>query len=537
MENNYKQIYQKNNSECDECVAKGICSTAPALSYLHETIIAYLQDLAFYLIRLKKLGITNETIKENITNILSSIVINTIYDENSYHKIITKIYEDLMQAKELYSSICKKNHIIEDYLKINLKNPLKLSYTASIKLGQNIFNQKLQKYSEEEKNLNELIMNIIKSICIHMIELKQLGVNNEESYEMILYLLDIKNSSKITKEELYEIINKIVVLDHKLLVTLQETKEQQYGVISPTEISTSTRSNKAILVSGTNLKELELLLEATKDKGIDIYTHGHMLMAHAYSKFKTHPHLVGHWGKGIENYLFDFAEFPGVIFLTKHSFFKTENLYRSRIYTTDVIAPKGVILIRSNDFEPLIQSAINAKGFSKAVEKPFVKITLDEKAIHEKIIEIAQKIKEGKIKHLIGIGISNQTKKQKDYFERFLKLIGDDCFVVSLSYYEEKDNIFFVESDYGFSFFYKALDILKTQIDIDYSKMVALYTRCEIHSISNILYVKHLGVNKIYFPECPPTLINPSIINAMKKTYNIKDYTTPEADLKEMLAD
>lgn len=521
----------------DECVAKGICSISPDLSYLQEVIREHIRELAFYLLKLKELGITNEKIKDSIIEIISGLILCVQYSEEQFIKIITRLSADLQQAKELYTTVCQKNHLHSEFIKTQIKLPKKITLSEAIKQGQKLFTSKFAQIDAAKKNLLELNVNIAKSICVNIIKLRNLDIDDESAYLSLLSLYNIRGSySDVPIEKLHEVLNDCVELDHKLLMKVQEVREQRYGKLIPTSVNTSIKPGKAILVSGDNLRDLEQLLEATKDKGINIYTHGNMLMAHAYPKLKAYSHLIGHYGNGSESYLLDFSSFPGAIFLTRHSGYKVENLFRSRIYTTDVLAPKGVMTIKDKHFDSLIESTLHSKGFLTPKEKSPINLTLDESKIKEKMTEVAQKFKDGSIKHFIAIGVSNHTKKQKDYFGRFLKIVRKDCFITSLSYFEERDNIFFVESDYGFLFYYKALDVLREQMEIDYSKIIALYTRCDIHSVSNVLYVKRLGVNKIYFPECPPTLINPAIINAMKEIYDIKDYTTPEADLKAMLA-
>lgn len=531
MNNNYQT-----KIAYDECVAKGVCSISPDLSYLQEVIREHIRELAFYLLKLKELGITNEKIKENIIETISGLILCVQYSEEQFIKIITRLSVDLLQAKELYTTICQKNHLHAEFIKTQIKLPRKITLSEAIKQGQKLYTSKFAKMVSNKKNLLELNVNIAKSICVHIIELRDLGVEDENAYLSLLSLYNVRGSySDFPVEKLREILNDCVELDHKLLMKLQETREQRYGKLTPTVVNTSIKPGKAILISGASLRDLEQLLETTRDKSINIYTHGNMLMAHAYPKLKAYKNLAGHYGNGSESYLLDFSAFPGPILLTRHTGFKVETLFRSRIYTTDVLAPKGIVTIKDKHFDSLLESALHSKGFLTTKEKAPINLTLDENKIKEKMVEVAQKVKEGKIKHLIAIGVTNHTKKQKDYFEKFLKIVDKDCFITSLSYYEENDNVFFVESDYGFLFYYKALDALKEQMKIDYSKIIALYTRCDIHSVSNVLYVKRLGVNKIYFPECPPTLINPAIVSAMREIYNIKDYTTPEVDLKEML--
>lgn len=535
--NNNERLTLKKDILYDECISKGICANAPSLTFLHETLIYYLQDLSYYLLKLKELGITNEKIKENVIEIISSIIIDVDYSQEYFLKILQQLYNNFLQAKELYSSVCQRNHLESFFIKSNLRDPKKLTIANAIRLGQSIFNQKYNKSTDEQKNLFGIITSIIKSLCVHLVELQELNVDVEEGYVLFLTLLSEKNLFNTPEENLYETINKIAEFDHTLLMKLHETREKRYGEITPTEISTTTRPNKAILVSGTNLKELEMVLEATKDKNIDVYTAGHMLMAHSFPKFKEYHHLVGHWGKNTDTLLLDFAEFPGVIFITKHSLQKVENLYRSRIYTTDVIAPKGVMTIKNNDFEPLIKSALDSKGFTKSIEKPPLRVSLNEKVALEKIKVVAEKIEKDEIKHFFTIGVTNHTKMQKDYFEKFLTLLNKDCFVLSFSYTNNKDNVLFVESDYGFPLLYKTFNLLSEKKPLTEINPIILFTRCEVHTISNVVYIKSIGLNKIYFSECSPSLINPSIISSMQKMFNLKTYTNPESDLKNMLAD
>lgn len=533
--------YQKNNHlekmETDECITKGICPISPSLSFLHEVIKSYLKELAFYLLKLKELGINNEKIKENILDVISGLITNVDYSEEQFSAISTRLYADLSQAKDLYFSLCEKNNIKAEYISSKFKNPKKRTLSDAIRLGQSIIAGKKDSYSAEQKKFFELIYIIIKSLCIHLVELKDLDSDQDEAYDSLLHLLNIMNSPSVALEELNSTIKKIVELDHETMQKLQETREERYGEIIPTEISLSSRPNKAILVTGTNLKELELLLEATQNKGIDIYTHGLMIMAHSFPKLRAYPHLFGHFGKGTDTYLLDFAAFPGAIFMTKHSFQRVEKLYRSSIFTSDLIAPRGVTTIRNNNFEPLIQSALRAKGFTEEKKNSPVKIDLQQRNILQKISEVADKIEKGEIKHFFIIGRSNYTKTQKEYFEKFLDLLEDDCFVLSFSYTNDSKNILLAPPDYSFQIIYKALKVLTKKISMSDLKPNILYTRCDALTIPNILQIKFMGAEKIYATDCSPHLINPSVVETVREMYGIKRYTNPKADLDEMLKD
>ncbi len=526
---------QLNKIDYNECDSVGICSISPSLAFLHEVIKSYIAELAFYLLKLKGFGITNSKIKGDIIEGISGMLIGVSYSEEQFSKVITKFSADLKEAKELYTLLCEKNKVKPEFIKSQLKVGRIISISEAIRQGQKIFTSKNIKITAEEKNLFELMYYVVKSICIHLIELRTLDFDDEEYYGSLLELFNVRASSLNSLEKSQETLEEAVKLDHLLLLKLQEKREEKYGQIVPIEVSRSTRPNKAILVSGTNVRELELILEATKDKGIDVYTHGRMIMAHAFPKLKKYPNLVGHFGTEPETYLLDFVGFPGAIFMTRHSFHKVEGICRSRLFTSDAIAPMGVITIKDNNYEPLIKSALSAKGFTKGVQKPSVKINLNEKKILNKITEVAEKIENGEIKHFFAIGISNRTKNQKEYFEKFLNLLGDDCFGLSFSYTNDKNNMLLVESDYGFPLLYKTLDILTRKITLSDLKPIILYTRCEAHTISNVLYMKYIGINKIYFTDCSPNLINPSLVQAMREMCGLKKYKNPHEDFKEMI--
>lgn len=536
MDFNYKnhQTYLK-GTEYDEFIARGICYVnSPSLFFLHERIMFHLQELAFYIIKLKNLGINNEAIKSDAVEAISGMIVNIDYDPEYFTRIINRLYAEMMQAKELYISVCKKNNLEFQILKTKLKNPQKLSLSDLIIEGQKSYAQKTQKLTSEQETFTNLLFNIGKNVCVYYVALKSFGIDIEEGYYTILSVLDAGNTYiNFTK---IESIDKFVKCNHLLEQELEKIITEKYGEITPTEVSCSTRPNKAILVSGSNLRELEILLDATEGKNIDIYTYDNLIVAHAYPKFKTYSHLVGHIGEGTKNYSLDFVNFPGAILMTRHSFQRVENLYRGGIYTTDIIAPPGVVMIKNNNFEPLIQSALRAEGFTETTTKSPIKINLDEKIFLEKIEEIAQKIEAGKIKHFFVIGSSNYTQAQKDYFEKFLNLLGDDCFVLSFSYKNNKNNVLSIEfNDYWFILFCKALEVITKKIRIENLNLVILYTKWRLDAFSDIIYMKTIGISKIYLPECSPNLFNPFFVDTFKKIYNLKSYVNPQDDLNEIL--
>lgn len=532
---NYLAESKENLGDNDQCRLSGTCSQSPSLAFLHEFIISYLKELSFYLLKLKELGINNAQIKDDVINIVSGIVINVEYNEDQFFDILSKLYSNLLQAKELYISVCKRNDIKGEYPKSKVKLQQSLSFSDAISKGQQIFKNKFDNFSTEQIRLYELFLNILKSLCIYLAELKGFEFDDEPYYGAILKLMTFNNFNEESEERIQELLNEFVELDHELLMTLYEMKIKKYGRAVPTKVPLSTRPNKAILVAGTNLRELEMILEATKNRNIDVYTHGHMVNAHAYPLFKKYPNLVGNFGKAVDTYLLDFAAFPGAIFITKHSFKNLKNLYRSRVFTTDVLAPKGITIIKNYNFEPLIESALAAKGFEKTKDEGFIEINYDENKLMETLNDVTEKIEQGKIKNIFLVGIADNTKAQKDYFDKFLKLLKDDSFAVSFSYTNNQKNILHIETDFGCPILFKAIEALTKKIKIEDLNFSVMTTRCDVHTLPTVIKLKHLGVKNIYFNECGLIGLNPALIKAFREMFKLKEYTIPEADYKAIV--
>lgn len=533
---NFHQTFL-NNEKSPEHSAETLGTHNPHIVFLNEVLIEYMGELSVYILKLKKLGITNEKIKEDIIEASSMGILNVEYNEQHFFETILKLFTEMINAKELYISVCKRNNIKFKLLKSSLKVPAKLTFSDLILLGQKIFNAKYTNFDIDQMSLIELYMNIIRSLCVNLIQLKMFGYDDDEVYSALLLTFATKSlCMQFVQRFLPKRINELVRLNNKLLRRIHEIKREKYGEIEPHHVPATTKQGKAILVAGINLRELELLLEATKDKGIDIYTYGYMLPAHLYPKFKLYPHLAGHFGEDVANYEIDFTKFPGAILLTRHSFLNVAKLFTCRIYTTDPVAIKGIGVIKNHNFEPLIEAAMHAEGFEETTTQSPLNLHLSEKMIIEKINEVAQKIERGKIKHFFGIGISNNTKAQKEYFDKFLNLMDESCFVLSFSYHKDADNFLFIPPGHSFPLIYNIFDTLTKNISIEQLDPVIMFTRCEMHSFANLLYMKQLGIKKIYFTDCAPALINPVLTDFVKKTFDVKDYTTPERDLKDMLS-
>lgn len=534
----YYDYYQNVPCGYDEFISKEVYSLNPALSSLQEIILVYLKELAYYILKLKDLGASNEIIKNNIIEAISGLITNIDYNQPLFQKLIMILSSDLSQAKSLYLTLCQKNNLKPKLLKTYFKPSKSFDITGIIRKGEKYFIKKNTACTLDQKNLFDMMLSLIKSICVRIIQIKSYKKDYEKAYDSILMLLNAMNCEDIDIQNARSIIETCTLGYNNLVKALSDAQEEAYGERQSVYISFAPRNGKAILVSGIDMTQLEIILKATRNRDVDVYTHGiEMLMAHTLAKFRTYPNLVGHFGKGVDNSLFDFAAFPGAILTTRYLFQKVEYLYRGRLFTTDPFAPSGIIKIKENDFEPLIQAALQSKGFTKKQQEVIQRVGFRQKEMEERIQDIIGKMERDEIKHLYIIGLLNYENGYKDYFNKFFKLMPKDCYALSLAYDKSEENILHVDSFYDYLFIYRVLEKINEKKPLNQLNISIFITKCDQYTITNIVNFKNMGIKNIYLCKCVPTLVNPALSLTMRKTFGIKEFSTPEEDLTKTVSE
>lgn len=531
----YYNYYQTAHHEYDECTAKGICSINPALTSLQEVVLLHLKELSYYLLKLHELGVHNQRVKDHIIFAISSITCNTDYHQHEFDTIISTLHEDISQAKTIYADLCKRHNLECINIKTYFKYAKKYTLNEAIRRGEKYALKRNSLLSEDQKNLFDMMILLVKSLCIKYMELKSFGKDCPEACFCVLSLFSAMNFLDITVEELKKEISGFIEVYYELVKKVFYTQIENYGEITLSEVPFSIKAGKAILVSGSDLKELELLLKATQNKGINIYTQGiEMLMANSLPKFKTFKHLAGHYGGSIEHSIIDFATFPGAILMTRHSLQRIESLYRGRLFTTDIVAPRGVVKLTNNDFEPLIKSALAAKGFSKDKPRATLLVGYDEKEIMKKIDNVIDKMESGEIKHLYFVGLLNYPAENIQYFEKFFRQLPKNHFVLSLSIDKKAENILHIDSFYEYSLAYKILKRMKERKPLKEYELTIFITSCDKHIVANVINLKNMGVKNIYLCRCSPLLINPPLLSTMRKVFDIKEFSDTDEGLPQI---
>lgn len=517
-----------NNYEYNDCVSLGACSVSPNISSMQEVMYILLRQIAYYLLKLKEFGISKEDILYSLISEIALMDAAKDLSESQVLDAFSKEYINLVDARKEYLKVCKEHNVHCEDLKNLIKLSPKTGLSAILKRGEKEFISKYKKLNPTLKYSAEILLAIMKSVCVNLIELYDLGQHCTLASDNVLKALNIFNASRISADNIKHQTETLAECDIELLHLIDKYEIEHYGHVEKAEVSYSTRPNKAIMVSGSNLSDLEHLLNFVEDMDIDVYTNGNLLIAHAFPYFKKFKNLQGHFGNGVINTILDFATFPGAILLTKNESQNIEYLYRGRLFTTDDIAPKGVVKIDNNDFTPLVESAIQAKGFAKGQKRGKEIIGFNEEELIAEIDKIASKNYE----KIFIIGHSNLSINQKDYFDKLFELMTDDMFAITFSYNPQKENVLALNLGNDYAILYGVLRKIFERIPITSDNLAFFLTKCDINSLSNIINLKEKGAKHIFLSDCPPLVINPAVLRAFTKMFNIYNITKPAQDLK-----
>ena len=523
MTNEFNFSYQY-----DRCVSRGICSINPTTSSLLEIVLIYLRITAFCCIKLKENGIFEKHIKNLILNTIS--ILNSGYEisEDNFNIINSAFKKELPLIINKYEELFGEKASLPNNFDIwNLLNS-KEDLNYYIRLGERELNNRTKNIPSEIRNLYKIIFLIIKSFCINILVYESYGNELEEEFRSVLDIFNLLNKNIKSKKKLKKIIVNLAEKDCCLMLKIRTIQEKEYGIQNEQEISFSTQKGKGILVVGTNLKELELILDKFKNTNIDIYTHDNMILAHTFPKFKEYKNLKGQFGQGMENCLLDFSTFPGPIIITRNSLYNVENLYRGLLYTTDFAYSKGVIPIKNNDFTDVIKAAENSRGFKNGKECNSEKFGFN---YNNLIDNIYKKISEGKYSQVLIIGTEGYSTDEKEYFKNLIQHAPNDILIISFSCCSNINNLICLNSSTDNYNFLKLANEIINHTKLNISVFVPF---CDRHLLSVSIFINSLRKINLFIGKWNQTTITPNIMDSLKNEFNIMKLSTPKKDLERI---
>ena len=331
---------------------------------------------------------------------------------------------------------------------------------------------------------------------------------------------------------------------------------ETYGNPTPATVPLMVEKGPFIVITGHDLYDLKQLLEQTKDKGINIYTHGEMLPAHAYPELRKYPQLKGNFGTAWQNQQKEFANLPAPILFTTNCLMPPKASYKDRVFTTEVVSyPEVVHIGEDKDFTPVIEKALELGGFARDTQFTGINggTTVTTGFSHSAVLGVAdtviEAVKSGAIRHFFLVGGCDGAKPGRNYYTEFVKQAPADTVILTLACGKYRFNDLDIGTIGGLPRImdmgqcndaYSAIRVAVALSeafgcgvnDLPLSMILSWYEQKAVCILLTLLY---LGIKDIRLGPSLPAFISPNVLNYLVENYNIAPISTPEEDLKKIL--
>lgn len=516
--NKYFHYFHPSCSEGTSSVSFAYDSTVIALK---ELLLFELQQIAYYIDKLSSLEVDVSIKRDKVVEFISVVITNLYLKRESFELIVKDLEDNKDKLEDEYISACAGLSKEPELLSEKQISGLKAGKFREIGFEER---QKYLKNSilpSSKQFFYEIIMKLVQSASVIITELREYGKIESEGADAVIKILAKCNFVDEPNEVWEKNIDEFAKVNYRLNLELTNVLSETYGPVKRHKIPSNPVTGKSILVTGHFYKDLEKILEATKDLDINVYTHADLLMAHAYEKFSHYPHLKGHYQRAYNNLQLDFASFPGPILITSHSIPHTE-IIRGQIYTVDNFSAFGLARIENGDFGPVIRYAKNSAGFLNDTLETRISVGYDSEEIKEKMEELGKKVKRGEIKHIFVLGGLDRFQGQDSYFKNFMEKCEKNCFVISFSYNFDRENLLHINSHYDFQLLWGMLEKLNREYGLKNYPISVFLTRCNSKAVSNIFNLRVLGIKDIYLPPCFPNVMNPNLVKGLVDYFGVK---------------
>ncbi len=409
--------------------------------------------------------------------------------------------------------------------------------------------------NEDVRSLKSLILFGIRGVAAYAYHAAVLGYQ-DESVNAFFYKALSALQEDWGLNELLPIVMEVGAVNLTCMEMLDKANTETFGHPQPVEVSLTVEKGPFIVITGHDLYDLKQLLEQTEGKGINIYTHGEMLPAHAYPELKKYSHLKGNFGTAWQNQQKEFDGIPAPVLYTTNCLMPPKGTYQDRLFTTEVVSyPELVHIGEDKDFSPVIAKALELGGY--ADDQHFKGMNGGDKVMtgfaHNAVLSVAgtviDAVKAGAIKHFFLVAGCDGTNGKRSYYRDFVAAAPQDTVVLTLACGKYR----FHDLDLGtIGGLPRLLDIgqcndaysaIKIAValaeafdcgvnDLPLSMILSWY---EQKAVSILLTLLHLGIKNIKLGPTLPAFVSPNVLDYLVENFNIAPVTTVEEDMKAIL--
>ncbi len=541
MEQNMFCYQCQETAGCSGCTRMGVCGKTPQVAAMQDLLIWVTKGLSAVTTQLRKEG---QDVDRKINHLITRNLFTTITNVNFDNESITAQMEETLRVKDgLLSRIKDRELLPEAALWTGTASDFSVK-AASVGV--------LSTENEDIRSLRELITYGLKGLSAYTKHANALLQEDEETDTFLQRALAATLDDTMTADDLVNLTLETGKYGVQGMALLDKANTQAYGNPEITKVKIGVDKNPGILISGHDLRDLEMLLEQTQGTGVDVYTHSEMLPAHYSPAFKKYDNFKGNYGNAWWKQKEEFEAFHGPILMTTNCIVPPKDSYKDRLYTTGAAGFPGCKHIdgeigETKDFSPLIAQAKNCPPPTELEQGEIIG-----GFAHAQVLALADKIVEavqsGSIKKFVVMAGCDGRAKSRNYYTDFAKALPKDAVILTAGCAKYKYNKLNLGDIGGIP---RVLDA--GQCNDSYSLAVIALKLKEVFGLDDInelpivyniawyeqkavivlLALLHLGVKNIHLGPTLPAFLSPNVAKVLVDNFGIAGIDTVEKDMKE----
>lgn len=528
------------------CTKRGVCGKTPEIANLQDLLIYQLKGISCYAKEiLDKGGNIDQEVVKFVENGLFTTLTNVNFDPEVHINLLKKS----QKIKEKLRKIAPKGEYPEHAI-YNLSDSKDEMLKDAIKAGI-MYDDSLD---QDIRSLRSTILYGLKGIAAYGHQARFINFIDKEVDNFYFKALEATTNNKLSSEDLIELTMKTGNIAIAVMKLLDDANTSKYKNPTPHKVNITLKKGPFIIVSGHDLRDLEMLLEQSEGKGINIYTHGEMLPAHGYDGLKKYKHLVGNFGSAWQNQQKEFDDIPGCILMTTNCLMQPRESYKDRIYSTSVVGWEGIKHIKADengykDFSEIINKALELGGYDEDEECKEILVGFGHKATLSNAEKIVSAVNDGNIKHFFVIGGCDGARPGRNYYTDFAKLVPKDCIILTLACGKYRFNKLEFGEVAGLprlldigqcNDLYSAVKIATSLADafdtnVNSLPLSIILSWYEQKAVADLLALLALGIRGIYLGPSLPAFLSPNVLQYLVDNFDLKPISTPDEDLKSCL--
>lgn len=553
MSNNMDLGYDMFCYQCEQtaggkgCTKLGVCGKTPEIANLQDLLIYQLKGISFYARHILDSGLNvDKSVVSFIENCLFTTLTNVNFNVDDHVHL-------LKQSQDIKNNL--KNIVgTTDYITPSAEYELpetKADMLRDAPMAGIMYDKTLD---PDIRSLRQTILYGLKGISAYGHQARELSYYSDNVDNFYIIALESITDNTLTVEELIRLTLKTGDMAIEIMKKLDEANTTIYGNPSPHPVNVHIKKGPFIIVSGHDLKDLEMLLKQTEGLGINIYTHGEMLPSHGYEGLKKYKHLAGNFGGAWQDQQKQFDNLPGCILMTTNCLMRPRDTYKDRIYSTNVVGWDGIKYIEKKpdgekDFSEIIKQSLELGGFTEEQEVKEILVGFGHEAALSHAGELVEAVKSKQIRHFFLIGGCDGARPGRSYFTDFATMVPDDCMILTLACGKYRFN----KLDFGTvaglprlldigqcNDVYSAIlianalaDAFDTDVNgLPLSLIVSWY---EQKAVADLLALLSLGIKNIYLGPTLPAFLSPNVLQYLVDTFQLRLISNPEDDIKTCL--